>query len=345
MNPIAIRLLAQQLISQQFTSPTEVVSHMGAMQAQDYRMVRWAVAMRTRCPSADAFRKAFDNGDIVRLHLLRGTWQLVSAEDYWWMLYLCSSKAEATIRGWMCANHVFIDNNELHVIRDILVSVCETKGSATKEDFAEALSARDIVMDSHRLTYHIRLAELSGTLCSGNLSPIYATYALAEQKVRRTQLPEHDEMLYRLAHKYFQSHSPATFDDWQWWSGLSVAECRRAIDALGAELRCERWHDYEFYIHDSCRTRGFRRGVSLMLPPFDEYLIGYKSRNLVLAPKHTRHAHTNNGIFFPIVVHDGVVCGNWQPWKKNLTISQFAQMDCNLSVDEQWKVFCKMMQK
>ena len=42
MNPVAIRLLSQQLISQQFTSPVEVVAHMGAMQAQDYRMVRWA---------------------------------------------------------------------------------------------------------------------------------------------------------------------------------------------------------------------------------------------------------------------------------------------------------------
>lgn len=346
MNPIAIRLLSQQLICQQFALPKEVVSHMGAIQAQDYRMVRWAVAMRTRRPSVDAFRKAFDGGDIVRLHLLRGTWQLVAAEDYWWMLALCSAKAEATIRGWMRANRVFIDDSELHAIRDILISVCETKGSATKDDFAEALSARGITMDSHRLTYHIRLAELSGTLCSGTLSPMYATYALAEQKVGRMPLPERDEMLCRLARKYFQSHSPATFDDWQWWSGLSAAECRRAIDALGAELHCKRWRGYEFYMHTSCRTRGFRRGVSLLLPPFDEYLIGYKSRNLVLAPEHTRHAHTNNGIFFPIVAHDGVVCGNWQPWQKKLTTRLFVPMDSNqLSVDRQWSTFCKTMQR
>ena len=58
MNPIAIRLLSQQLISPQFSTPKEVVEHMGAMQAQDYRMVRWAVAMRMRKPSAEAFQKA-----------------------------------------------------------------------------------------------------------------------------------------------------------------------------------------------------------------------------------------------------------------------------------------------
>lgn len=305
-------------------------------------MVRWAVAMRMRNPSAAAFRKAFDEGEIVRLHLFRGTWQLVAAEDYWWMLALCSARAEVTIRGWMRANHVFIDESELHSIRDILISTCEVKGSATKNDFYEALLARSMSMDSHRLSYHIRLAELSGTLCSGRLSPMHATYALAEQKVHRTLLSERDEMLCLLAHKYFQSHSPTTFDDWQWWSGLSVAECRRGIDALGAELHHERWHGNDFYLHNSCRTRGFRRGTSLLLSPFDEYLIGYKSRELALSPEHTRHAHTNNGIFFPIVLHDGIVCGNWTPWKKSLNVSLFKFVDNDLHVDKQWNDSCKM---
>ena len=53
MNPIAIRLLSQQLVAPQFSAPAEVVSYMGAMQAQEYRMVRWAVEMRlTRWTSA-----------------------------------------------------------------------------------------------------------------------------------------------------------------------------------------------------------------------------------------------------------------------------------------------------
>ena len=43
MNPIAIRLLNQQLIAPQFSNPAEVVHYMGAMQAQEYRMMRWAV--------------------------------------------------------------------------------------------------------------------------------------------------------------------------------------------------------------------------------------------------------------------------------------------------------------
>ncbi|MBR5169780.1 MAG: winged helix DNA-binding domain-containing protein, partial [Muribaculaceae bacterium] len=86
MNPVALRLLSQQLICPQFDKPEAVVNHMGAMQAQEYRLMRWAVAMRTKKPSSKAFKKAFDSGQIIRLHLMRGTWQLVSAEDYWPLL-------------------------------------------------------------------------------------------------------------------------------------------------------------------------------------------------------------------------------------------------------------------
>lgn len=123
-------------------------------------MMRWAVEMRTRRPSEKAFTKAFNEGKIVRLHLLRGTWQLVSAEDYWWMLDLCATKG--------------------------------------------------ITMDDHRLSYHIRFAELDGVICSGNLLPMKATYAISEKKIPRTEPIERDWALARLATKYFHSHSPAT---------------------------------------------------------------------------------------------------------------------------------------
>ena len=37
-------------------------------------------------PSSKAFKQAYDSGRIVRLHLMRGTWQLVASEDYWPLL-------------------------------------------------------------------------------------------------------------------------------------------------------------------------------------------------------------------------------------------------------------------
>lgn len=81
---------------------------MGAMQGQEYKMMRWAVAMRTKKPSANAFARDFDSGRIIRAHLLRTTWQLVATEDYSWILSLCRKKALSGLRGWMHANGIDI---------------------------------------------------------------------------------------------------------------------------------------------------------------------------------------------------------------------------------------------
>ena len=175
MNPIAIRLLSQQLVAPQYSDPAEVVNYMGAMQAQEYRMMRWAVEMRTRRPSHKAFKKA--------------------AEDYWMLIGLCAPKAIAVTKGWMSSNKISIPDEELYHVRDILAQTAADLGSATKEDIVQALAEKDIRMDDHRLSYHIRMAEMSGTLCSGDLLPMKATYSLTAEKVKLTAKMDHDASL------------------------------------------------------------------------------------------------------------------------------------------------------
>ena len=145
-------------------------------------------------------------------------------------------------------------------------------------------------MDDHRLSYHIRMAEMSGTLCSGELLPMKATYALTANKVKQTAKIDRDEALMRFTRKYFQSRQPATLEDFVWWSGLNVSDCRKGIALLGDSVHVEKWKGREFYLTDYCRTRGFRKGKFLLIPPYEEYLISNKSRDIVLPPEHRHHA-------------------------------------------------------
>ena len=339
MNPIALRLLNQQLVAPQFSDPVEVVSYMGAMQAQEYRMMRWAVEMRTRRPLHKAFKKAFDSGQIIRLHLMRGTWQLVSAEDYWMMIGLCAPKAVAVTKGWMSSNKISISDDELYHVRDILAQTAADLGSATKEDIVQALADKDIRMDDHRLSYHIRMAEMSGTLCSGELLPMKATYALTANKVKQTAKIDRDEALMRFTRKYFQSRQPATLEDFVWWSGLNVSDCRKGIALLGDSVHVEKWKGREFYLTDDCRTRGFRKGKFLLIPPYDEYLISYKSRDIVLPPEHRHHAYNNSGIFQPVIAYDGTICGNWSPFKDDCQVTFFENDLETDGVKVSWQVY------
>ena len=339
MNPTAIRLLNQQLIAPQFSTPTEVIRHMGAMQAQEYRMMRWAVAMRTRKPSFKAFKKAFDEGRIIRLHLMRGTWQLICAEDYWSMIDLFVPKAIAATRGWMSSNKIAIPDEELRRVRDILVQTAAEKRSVTKEDFVQALSERDLQMDEHRLSYHIRMAELEGVLCSGDLQPTKATYALTANKVKSSAKMDRDEALAHYTRIYFQSRQPATLEDFVWWSGLNISDCRKGIALLGNSIHLEKWKGRAFYLTGNCRTRGFRSGKFLLIPPYDEYLISYKSRDIVLPPEHRHRAHNNSGIFWPIIAYDGTICGNWSPFKQDFQASFFEEHFEPADAKEAWQSY------
>ena len=345
MNSVSIRLLNQQLVAPQFSDPAEVVGHLGAMQAQEYRLMRWAVAMRTKKPSAKAFKEAYDSGCIIRLHLMRGTWQLVAAEDYWWMIDLCAPKAISVIKGWMSSNKISIPDEELMRIHEILAQTASDKRSVTKEDFVQALVEKDITMDGHRLSYHIRMAEMSGLLCSGDLLPMKASYALTADKLKPKVKMDRDEALMRFTHKYFHSRQPATLEDFVWWSGLNVSNCRKGIALLGDTIHVERWKGRDFYLTDDCRTRGFRKGQFLLIPPYDEYLIGYKSRDIVLPPEHRHRAHNNSGIFQPIIAHDGIVCGNWSPFKEECLVEFFKGGFGVEDVQEAWQIFKRFKQK
>lgn len=345
MNPVSIRLLNQQLAAPQFCDAAEVVGHFGAMQAQEYRLMRWAVEMRCLRPSAARFKAAFDSGRIVRLHLMRGTWQLVTAEDYWPFVELCSAKAAAVTNGWMASNKIHIPEEEYLSYREILTRTASDMVSATKEDFVLALARKGITMDAHRLSYHIRMAEISGVLCSGDLLPMKATYALTEDKVgQRPGGIDRDEALMRFTLKYFQSHQPATLEDFQWWSGLGKGECLRGIELLGNKIHPERWRGREFFITDNCRTRGLRKGGYLLIPPYDEYLIGYKSRDIVLSPEFSHKAHNNSGIFQPVIAHDGLICGNWTPFRPEIEATFFTG-DHTSDLQAEWLRYRKFQEK
>ena len=185
------------------------------------------------------------------------------------------------------------------------------------------------------------MAEISGTICSGELLPLKATYALTSNKVKPKVKMDKDEALMRFTRKYFQSRQPATLEDFVWWSGLNVSDCRRGIDLLGHTIHEEKWQGREFYLTDDCRTRGFRKGKFLLIPPYDEYLISYKSRDIVLPPEYRHRAHNNSGIFQPVVAYDGIISSNWSPFKDNCQIEFFQGGYDMEHVKEAWHEYIK----
>ena len=170
----------------------------------------------------------------------------MAAKDYWHFILLCASKAIAVTKGRMSSNKISISDEELYRVRDILYQIATDKGSATKVDFIKALVNNNMQMDDHRLSYHIRMAEFSGILCSVDLLPDKATYALTANKVKPQGMFDREEALVRFTRKYFQSHQPATLEDFVWWSGLNINDCRKGLALLGDTIHKETWKGRDF---------------------------------------------------------------------------------------------------
>lgn len=61
-----IRLLSHQLAKPRFRSPKELVAWMGAVQAQEYTMAKWAVGTRLKSSSLRVVDDALAKGEILR---------------------------------------------------------------------------------------------------------------------------------------------------------------------------------------------------------------------------------------------------------------------------------------
>ena len=88
LNILPIRLRNQQLVDSQFKSPEDLVAWMGAVQAQQPEMAKLALALRLQKGMVDSIDEAIDEAKIIRTHVLRPTWHLVTSQDIRWMLQL-----------------------------------------------------------------------------------------------------------------------------------------------------------------------------------------------------------------------------------------------------------------
>ena len=307
-----IRLLNQNLITPQFGEVTELVDWFGMLQAQQYQMMRWAVAMRTKRPSFRAFKDAFDSGTVIRTHLFRCTWQLVTSEDLAWMLPLCAERNRQALRGFLAGRNESVSEKEYERFNVAVADVLSGHKSMTKDELCLHLEEKGRSAGNHVTSICLRRAEVDGVICSGVLDDRQNTYALVCDRVPKAGAIGRDEALARLCRKYFRSHGPATFADFVWWTNLPATDCKEALSSIESELTPIVCDGQTYYMHQDCRTGGCRNRV-ILLPSYDEYLIGYKSRHVAIADEHQRLAYSNNGLFYPVVVADGNVVGRWYP--------------------------------
>ena len=304
------RLFSQQIAAPKFTTVKKIVGWMGALQAQDYEMVKWAVGVRLPNATEREVDDAINRGEIIRTHLLRPTWHLVSADDVYWLLALTSPHIKAKLKS---------RQKSLGLTGDIISKSFVVLENALREgvklpfDELEAMLAGAGIATGDNRAYHLLvLAELDGIVCSGATQAGKPTYALLEERVPKTQPLVKEEALARLAERYFFSHGPATLRDFIWWAGLPVGDAKRAIEITKSDLISETIGSQTFWLAESASSAKTEHEFVCLLPAFDEFIIGYNDRSASLPDKNFSKAVSSNGVFRPVIVVDGQVVGLWK---------------------------------
>lgn len=306
-----IRLLSQQLANPEFDNPKELVAWMGAIQAQDYTMAKWAVGIRLKTASIRTVEDALVRGEIVRTHVMRPTWHFVAGEDIRWMLKLSARRIKRAYDSYSKGLSMEITEGLYTQSNNLLEKILSGNNSLTRQEIGLEFNKAGIIVDNSRMNQFLSRARLEGVVCSGVDKGKQPTYALLEERVAPVRELHKEEALALLAIRYFRSHSPASLNDFVWWSGLPVTEARHAIGLIEAELITDTFASLKLYVHESFTTVVQSPDRLHFLPSYDEYLISYKDRTAVLELRHHSKAFNTWGIFYPVILYNGLVAGNW----------------------------------
>jgi len=308
----ARRLRAQRLTGKPFTSSVEAVRWLGAVQSQDYAGAKWALGQRTGGATDSEIDRLYDQGALLRTHVMRPTWHFVLPEDIRWMLELTRSR----VRLGLSARHRELGIDERVIARASTAFTRALSGARhlTRPELGKVLHAAHISPDGQRLPHLLMAAELNGVIGSGPRRGKQMTYALLDARAPNTRALDRTEALVELTLRFFRSHGPAQLQDFVWWSGLTMAEARTGIRIAGAALDHQVVEGKDYWFDAKAGPVARVSAVAHLLPNFDEYTVAYRDRAAALHP---------DGLFDPalfsfgsvlanIVTVDGQVRGAWR---------------------------------
>jgi len=311
LSAVATQRLHNQLLTRAgLRRPEDVIKWLGAVQAQEYEPAKWALGLRMRNGAVDGdVDRAFEDGRILRTHVMRPTWHFVTPADIRWLTELTAPRLQRLMSTY---------RRQLELPTDLLVRgttiverALRDRRYLTRNELAERLKRANLTLSGIRLAHLAMYAELECVVCSGPRRAKQFTYGLLAERAPRAVRLSRDEALATLARRYFTSHGPATIRDFVWWSGLATADAKRGLDINKA--RCVEIEGQTYWTIGP-PPRGERRARRVhLLPIYDEYFIAYRDREAVpqgpsLVPAGAREPVN----FRHSLVIDGQIAGTWR---------------------------------
>lgn len=304
-----MRMRAQRLWGPRFSAPQEALRWLTAAQAQEFAYARWSLAQRTRRPDAGSIDRAFDEGLVLRTHVLRPTWHFVAPQDLRWLIGLSGPRVnESNARRY---RELGLDDKTLARATDAVAEAVAGR-QLTRRELGAVLERRKIGTQGQRLPHILMRAELDGRICSGAVRGNQHTYAAFDERVPAGPVLDRNEALAELARRFFAARGPATLRDFAWWSGLAMRDARTALDSVRTELEQRVVSDRTFWLLDAADARGHGPRID-PVQCYDESIISYtQSRDVLQTRSVTFPVPRNLDGFVHVLLCDGRLLGHWR---------------------------------
>ena len=305
-----LRLINQQIAFHPSKNPEQVVTALGAIQAQDYNGALWAIGLRLTNSKKTDIEKSIRDRKIIRTWPMRGTLHFIPAIDAKWMLKLMASRilANASSRE----RNLGLNDKVFENGRKTVVKILEKNKCMTNNEIIQALEKSNISTEGYRGRHILWHLAQEGTVCFGPHDEKQPTFVLMDEWVPKQRNIEHGDALTEIAKRFFASHGPATLQDFIRWTGLKSSDARKGLENVRKFTKSETINKVEYIMSkDSKKIKIMQKAY--LLPGFDEYMLGYKNREDMLHPLHSNKiVPGGNGMFLPTIVIDGRVVGIWK---------------------------------
>lgn len=312
---IHLRLHHQLLSQTTATTVAEVVTHLCAMQAQDYAGAKWSIALRLPGITDADVEQAILSKAIVRITTLRGTLHFVSPADVRWINAYVRPRIVSKYAGRY--KQLELDDAVITKSNKIFEKALAGK-ELTRKELEALLVKNGIVVTNDRMNHFLSRAALDQVICCGARRGKEFTYALLDSWAPSSPVVAVEEARAKLALRYFTGHGPATVQDFATWAGVTLGEARAGLASVASELSLISFNDTAYWMKP---VEGVLKNTSgvFLLPGFDEYFIGYEDRSLIVDEVLLKKLIPLNGIFSPTIVVNGRIEGTWKRTvKKNV---------------------------
>ncbi len=306
------RLSNQRIDGEKFKKPEEVVTWMGAIQAQDYLQSLWAIGLRMQSATVADIEQAIADRKILRTWPLRGTLHFVPPEDAQWMLKLSAARILALDKRRL--EQLELDETIIERSQQLFYDALKGGRRLSRPDMMKLLEDAGISTRGQRGYHLLWYMAQTGLICLGPIEDKQQTFVLLDEWVPQSRELSREESLAVLVERYIASHGPTTMQDFAGWAGLTVADSQAGLEAAKSGLLAEKIHGQEYWMAKDAPGQKAHHSSSVhLLPGFDEYLLGYKDRSAVLAAEHApKIVPGKNGVFLPTIVVAGLVVGTWK---------------------------------